>query len=200
MLSIQVSGYTKQCDPITGGVSRVFVFDPADMDWTQGAITAPGLAAYTAVGLHGGATILGGSGFFEIGFDYLEGDYKGTPSVKGSSQKYTHQLTLHLPEMSQRLTNFIFAMQSALTCTSLGFVIVLNTGKIFIMGEKIVNAAELAAVFRVIMGDGGEIGSGKAMDDPQGATVVFKGDYGRPLNEFTGGIAAITALAGTPIF
>lgn len=199
MLLVQVSGYTKQCEPNSGGISRIFVFDPADMDFTQSAITAPGLAPYTAVALMAGATILGGSGFFEIGFDHMEADLKAPHSVKGSSQKFTHTLSMQIPGESQRLTNFLYAMMSALMCTSLGFVVVYNNGKIKVMGEKIVNAAELPALFRVIM-DGTEIDSGKAMDDPNGAKVVFKGDYNRPLNEFTGGLSAILALKGTPIF
>lgn len=199
MLSIQVTGYTKQCVPNSGGISRVFVFDPVDFDWTQSGITVPGLAPYTAVALRGGATLLGGSGFFEIGFDYLEAEHKAPQSVKGSSQKWAHSLSLQLPYDNQRLTNFLYAMMAALTCTSLGFVIVYNNSVIKIMGERYVNAAELTAIFRVIM-DGSEVDSGKAMDDPNGAKVMFKGDYNRPLNEFTGGIGAITALAGTPIF
>ena len=199
MIQIQVTGYTKPCTPNSGGVSRVFVFDPADFNWTQAAATAPGLGAYTAVALRAGATILTGSGFFEVGFDYLEGQYKAGHNAKGSSQKWAHTLTLEVPELCQNLASFFYGMQAALTCASLGFVIVQNNGHILIMGEKYVNAAELPAVFRVIM-DGSEADSGKVFDDPNGGKLMVKGDYIRPLIEYTGGLATITALLGTPIF
>ena len=195
MLAVQVSGYTKPCVPNTGGISRVWVFDPADLDYTQGA--SPN-NSYTAVALIGGATILGGSGFFAIGFDYLSGQYKAPQSVKGSSIKFAHELSLHLPSLDNDLTNFMLTMMNALACASLGFVIEQNNGHILVIGEQSVNG-ETIPLFRIQM-DGTSVDSGKAFDDENGATVMFKGDYSRPAYEFTGGIDAIIALQGTPIF
>lgn len=195
MLTFQASGYIKPCTPNTGGISRVWVFDPADMDFTQGGAPAN---SYSAVALTGGATILGGSGFFSIGFDYLEGQLKSPMNAKGSSVKYAHALSLHVPEVANDLTNFLITMTIALACSSLGFIIEQNNGHVMVMGESIVNGSPIP-IFKVIM-DGTEVDTGKAFDDANGAGLMFKGDYGRPLFEFTGGIAAIIALEGTPIY
>lgn len=192
MLTIQVEGYIKPCAPNTGGVSRVWVFDPADFDWTGIA----GDFEYTAVALVAGATILGGSGFFPVQFDYLEGELKAPQSVKGSSNKYANSLALQVPVNGKELSKFIATMQQATACSSLGFVIEQNNSKVMIMGESIVNGGTIP-FFRIIM-DGTEIDTGKAFDDPNGAKLMFKGDYGRPLCEFTGGVDVIIGLQGTP--
>jgi hypothetical protein len=189
MLSVDVLGYAAVCAPVTGGISRVWTFDPADLDWTQ---ATPG-AVYSAAALMAGATTATGGGFREIKFDYLEGQLKSAMTRKNSSIKWNHALTLHLAQMSQDLTTFLETMQKAAACASLGFAVQLNTGKVFIMGESIVNAEKIVQ-FRVLLDDGTEADTGKMLDDAQGATVVFKGDYGRPLYEFTGGVSAIEAL------
>lgn len=189
MLSIDVLGYAAQCDPVNGGISRVWVFDPADIDWTQ---VTPG-DVYTACALAAGATTAAGGGFREIKFDYLEGEYKAPFTRKNSSVKYNHALTLHLPQISQDMTKFLETLQKAAACASLGFVFQLNTGKVLVMGESIVNGDKIVQ-FRVLLDDGTEVGSGKMLDDSQGATVVFKGDYVRPLYEYTGGVSTIEAL------
>ena len=189
MLAILLQGYSPSCVPNTGGISRIWVFDPADMNFTQAAAGDP----YTAVANNAGASPGTGGGFWPITFDYLEGQIKSPLTVKGSSQKFSHALTIHVAEFGNDLTTFLTTMQNATTCASLAFIIEQNNGHVMVMGEAWVNGVTIPR-FRCIMTDGTETDSGKAFDDMNGATVVFKADYGRSLIEFTGGIDAIIAL------
>lgn len=189
MLSIPVIGYVKPCTPNSGGISRVWVFDPEDMDFTY----VPGSAIYSAVALRAGATILGGSGFFPIGFDYLEGRVQSAQSAKGSSNKWANTLELEVPFFGKELALFLESMQQATSCSSLGFILEQNNGKVVVMGEKYVNSATIP-FFRVIM-DGTKADGGKAYDDPNGAALMFKGDYSRPLYEYVN-VEDIIALQG----
>jgi hypothetical protein len=188
MLSVTVAKYIPSCEPNSGGISRAWVFDPADFDFTKPGATSE----YTAVALAGSATILGGSGFFPIKFNYLEGQLKSPQTMKGTSVKYAHSLSLQVPEMGKELTDFLIKMQKASSCGSLAFIVEQNNGRVMVLGESIVNA-DVIPNFRVVM-DGTELDGGKAFDDANGATLMFKGDYTRPLCEFTGGVAAIIAL------
>ncbi len=190
MLTIKASAYQPTCGQNSGGISRVWVFDPADFDWTQ----PTALGSYSAVALAGTATVLGGSGFFPIKFNYLEGELKSTQTLKGASNKYAHTLTLQVPVFGAELTVFLSHMQEASSCNSLGFVIEMNNGVIMVMGESIVNS-DIIPNFRVVM-DGTDGGSGKAFDDNNGATLMFKGDYSRPLYDYSGGVSTIIALEG----
>lgn len=187
MLSVSLSKYTPDCVQNSGGISRAWVFDPADFDFTL--VSGAG---YTAVALVAGATVLGGSGFFPIKFNYVEGQYKATQSMKGTSVKYAHSLSLQVSIVGQTLAEFLIDMQKASSCNSLGFIIEMNNGKVIVIGESVVNS-EVIPFFRVVM-DGTELDGGKAFDDNNGATLMFKGDYSRPAYEFTGGVAAIIAL------
>lgn len=190
MIQIQIGGYARNCEANSGGVSRVWVADSADFDFT----TVAGSFNYTAVALVGGATIIGGSGFFPINFNYLEGQLKTGQSVKNSSNVYKNSLELFIPAFGMEASVFQAKMQKASSCGSLLFIMELYNGDVMVMGESSVNTV-LIPTFRVVM-DGSESDSGKAMDDANGVKLMFKGDYIRPLAEFTGGIAAIIALQG----
>jgi len=192
MLSIPLTGFLKDCNPNQGGISRIWVADPADFNFTQAGATDP----YTAVALNSGATVAGGSGFFKVDFTYLEATYKAAQSVKGTQNKVSHTLTAQLPKISDGLNAFLFQAMEAAYCSALLVVMQFNTGVIKVMGEAWVNAAPIPAVFRIVM-DGTEEDSGKNYDDFSGANVSFKGDYWRPAFTFTGGLAAITALEAT---
>lgn len=193
MIQFQAGGYARQCDPNSGGVAAVWVADSSDFDWTNAGGT--NTCVYSAVGLRGGATILDGSGFFPIGFDIYEGELKTGHSVKGSSNKYGNSLMVQLPVWGKEAGIFAAKMQKASACGSLLFVVQQNNGRIMVMGESYVNGIKIPP-FRVIM-DGTEFESGKQFDDINGAKFMFKGDYTRPLFEFTGGVDAIIALEGT---
>ena len=192
MLSIQTTGYLKACSPNHGGISRIWIGDPQDFNFTQAEPNGP----YMAVSLNAGASIVGGSGFYKVDFTYLEGTYKSNQSVKGTQNKVSHTLTCQLPTMSTRLNDFLMTAMAATYCTGLLVVMQFNTGVIKVMGEAVVNSMPIPAVFRVIM-DGTEEDSGKAYDDFSGANVSFKGDYWRFAMVFEGGVEGITALEAT---
>lgn len=187
MLKITNAKYTPACGTNSGGISRVWNFDPADMDFTY----TPG-TGYTAVGLVAGATVLGGSGFFPIAFNQYEADYKGPQTIKGTSVKYAHALSLQVSFIGQKLTDFLEKMDTASSCYGVGFVIEFNNGTIIVVGENVVDGASIP-LWRM-RHDGSDTDSGKAFDDNNGGTLMFKGDYSRPAREFTGGVTAIIAL------
>jgi hypothetical protein len=190
MLAVTVGKYTPVCATNAGGVSRIWTFDAADFDFTY----TPG-TGYTAVALMAGATVVGGSGFFPINFNYLEAEYKAPQTIKGTSVSYMHTLTLQVSTLSEELTDFMIKMQTASACGDLGFIIQLNNGTILVIGESIVNGDKLPR-YRIIM-DGSEMASGKAFDDNNGAALSFKGSFSKPAHVFTGGLAAIEALEAT---
>jgi hypothetical protein len=196
MLCVKLKKYTRPCLGVSGGIGKIWVFDPADVDFTQAAPSAGGSPQpYTAVALRPTATIATGSGFFPITFQYKEAERTWKHSVKGCSTKYEHEFKAQLPQLSQELTAFLQSLDSAGCCCGLGLAIQHNDGKIFIAGEKYVNAAEIPPF--IVQMNGSDGATGKLFDDFNGANVVFKADYNRDLYEFTGGAAAIAALEAT---
>jgi hypothetical protein len=188
MLAITVAGYTAACGPVSGGVSRIWVFDPADFDFTQAGAKDP----YTAVARRAGATSVGGAKMFPITFAEEEAELKFTKTTGIVSNKYEHSVEATLPNLSNDITEFMMVMDEGGVCAGLGLIIELNSGKIFVMGERYVNASAMKR-FKVKLTDAtGQ--SGKKWDDLNGANVIFKGNFDRGLLEFTGGAAAIIAF------
>jgi hypothetical protein len=197
MLSITLAKDPLNCIANSGGVSRAWVFDPADFTWTQAAATAAlPYPPYTAIALMTGATLTGGSGFYPINFYYLTAEKKSGQSRKNTSNKWAHQFSCLLPYENSALINFIGTLQAASTCSSLGLVIEDYNGNITIMGEQFVGGNPIPALWRMLM-DGTEITSGKQIEDDNAVTLMIKGDYIRPAIQFTGGLSAILALAET---
>ena len=189
MLSGVAIKYDPTCINNAGGISRAWLFDAADFDFTTGVDPA----TYSAVALMAGATLIGGSGFHPIKFNHLEGEYKATHTQNtNSSNEYAHTVSLQVQILGSELTNFMDLNQKLSACGRLGIVLELNNGKIIVIGESIVNAVVLP-VFKVRL-DGTELGSGKGWGDNNGATLSFKGMYNRAAYEFTGGSSAIIAL------
>jgi len=94
MLSIALTKHNPACNSNSGGVSRAWVFDPADFTWTQAApSTGIPYPPYTAVALMSGATLAGGSGFYPINFYYLTAQYKYPHSRKNTSNTWAHQFS-----------------------------------------------------------------------------------------------------------
>lgn len=192
MLCVTLQSYVRTCGAVTGGVSNIALFDPNDFNFTQAAAVDGVLPPYTAVALRAGATALNGGKMFPISFNDNEAQRTWSQTRNGCSYKYEHNITAQLPQLNHQLTTFLQSLTAAGCCCGLGVIIRHNDGKIFVAGEKYVNAASIAK-FNVVM-DGSEGDSGKAYDDFNGANVVLKAEYSRDLYEFTGTWASIEAL------
>jgi hypothetical protein len=193
MLCIRLKSFDRACQATSGGVSRVWIFDRDDFNWTQAADDADGSkGVYTAVALRAGATLIGGSGFFPVDFQYLEAEYKYAQSKKGASVKYEHSLEMMLPDIGQFITTWNNKVDAAGACCGIGILVELYSGKMLVLGEKWVNAASIPE-WRMAQ-DGSTATSGKLTDDENGQTTILKGDYVRSAYEYTGGVASITAL------
>lgn len=195
MLCVSLKSYSRQCSPTSGGVSRIFIFDPEDFNFTQ--TTGDPLPGYSAIALNTGATQADGAQMYPVNFTYEEAEYKYTQSRKGCAVKYAHELDFSLTDLDQNLANFNTALDSAGCCCGIGVIIELNNGKVLVLGEKYVNAATIPQ-WRMTH-DGSTGTSGKVYDDEIGQQSVLKGDYSRAAYEFTGGISAIEAFVGTGV-
>lgn len=188
MLCVTLKSYTAPCSSTTGGVSDIWIFDPSDFNWTQDATTK----SYTAVALRPDAVPGEGANMFYVKFQRKEAEFKFKHTLNGCSVKYEFDIDAQLPNLSQELTNYLESLDSAGCCCGLGMVIRLNSGKIFVIGERYVNAKTIP-YFEVVM-NGTEGGSGRKMEDFNGAKVMFKAEFGRMANEFTGDVAVIEAF------
>lgn len=191
MICVNLASYNTPCVTTSGGVSDIWIYDPLDFNWTQ-TITAGVASPYSAVTLRPGATSAGGAKMFPVKFQRKEAEFKFKHSINGCSIKYEFELSAQLPNLSHGLTTYLQSLDSAGCCCGIGIVILLNSGKIFVLGEKYVNN-NLIPYFEIKM-DGTEGGSGKKFDDFNGANVMFKGEYSRMAYEFSGGANAIIAL------
>jgi len=189
MLCITLQKFTQACGGITGGVSNIAVFDPDDINFTQAADVAGVKQPYTALALRAGAET---AKVYGVTFVRDEAEWAWKQSVKGCSVKYEHTLTFQLAQNQQALTTFLQALDAAACCCGLGLAIRTNDGKVFIAGEKWVNAAEIARFTMTHNGSSGT--SGKLYDDFNGGTIVLTGPYSRNLFEYTGGWDDFTAL------
>lgn len=194
MLNVVLKGYSRPCGVTTGGVARVWVFDPQDFSFTQAAPSNGDAQVYSAVAIRttAGASAASGALMFPIVFQEEEAEYKFTHTRQGSSVKYSHELSVQLPQLSQSLTTFLERMDKGGVCGGLGLIIEMNDGKIFVMGEAWVGTSSITP-FRVRM-EGTEGTSGKTYDNFSGANAKFIGNYFRPLYEYSGGADSIIDL------
>lgn len=196
MLCITLKKYDKPCQATTGGVSRVWIFDRDDFNFTQGVADADGsLPAYSAVARRAGATEIGGALMFPVLFQYKEAEYKYTQSLNGSSVKYEHSLEFLLADISHFITNWNERVDAAGACCGIGVVVEFNSGKIIVLGEKYVNGTRIRE-WRIAQ-NGSTGTSGKLFEDPNGQTTILTGDFNRGAYEFSGGSAALEALEGS---
>lgn len=274
MLGVQLRSLNKACKTTSGGISRIWIFDPEDYSFTQatddpitgpqpysaialrtggsgatlgtitlsgggiGAIpvtaggtnyiappivtisgtgtgataianvvggvvisitvTAPGTGytgTPTATLTPVGATVLGGARMYPISFSKKgnEAEYSYKQSRKGSANKVEHELKFFLNELDQLTTQWNQAVDNAGACSGIGMAIQLNSGKIFIAGERYVGN-EPIDIPLLMTQDGSTGTSGKLFDDQNGQETVLKGDCGRTLYEFTAGAASLIAL------
>lgn len=153
----------------------------------SGYTTAPAVS-FTG----GGASYAGGAKMYKISFQQDEAEWRWTHSVQGCAVKYEHEFIFQLPENSQTLTTFQQALDAASCCCGLGFLFRMNSGKIFVAGEKYVNGESITRF--TLKQDGSEGGSGKLYDEFNGGNIHIKGSYSRNLFEFSGSWSSIEAL------
>lgn len=168
------------------------IFDPNDLNFTQVAPVSGVSQPYSAVAERDGVE---GPSVFLINFQVDEGEWTWAQTVTGCAVKYDHEFIFQLPENSQALTTFQQALDAAGCCCGIGMIIRLNSGKIFVAGEKYVNSITIPR-FTIKQADS-EGGSGKLFDDFNGGNIHFKGSYSRNLFEFSGDWSLIEALAAT---
>lgn len=193
-LCVKLTSNTRTCAAASGGVARIWLFDGADFDFTQAAAVSGVAQPYTAVALTTAAALLTDAKMYKVDFMIGTAQYSYKQSSKGGFfTKYEHSLTFQSPDLSQLAATWNQAIDKAGLCCGISAAILFNTGRILIAGEKSVNAAIVPVPFRIAQ-DGSSGDSGKLFDDPNAYTTMLKGDYGRALYEFTGGVAALTAL------
>lgn len=194
MLCVKLKKYDVACAATTGGVSRLWIFDRDDFDFTQGAADADGnKPEYTAIARRAGATEVGGALLFPVLFQYKEASYSYTQSLNnGTSVKYEHNLEFLLSDISHFITQWNEAVDRASACCGIGVIVELNSGKILVLAEKYVNGSRIRE-WR--MQQNGSTGTtGKLFEDANGQTTKLVGDFNRGAYEFTGGAAALEAL------
>lgn len=196
MLCVTLKGRTRTCGSVTGGISDIGLFDPNDFNFTQAADVAGEKQPYSAAALRAGATGVGGAKVYVVSFQEDEAEWTWKQSRKGCSTKYEHEWILQLPENEHGLTTFLQALDAAGCCCGLGIIMRLNSGKIFVAGEKYVNGSAIPK-FKITQ-DGSDGTSGKLFDDFNGGNLHLKGSYSRNLYEFSGTWADIEALI-TPV-
>jgi hypothetical protein len=85
MLCVKLKSFDKPCASTTGGISRIWIYDRSDFDFTQGEADADGNAAkYSAISLRtaAGADANDGGVLFPVTFQY-----KGRVSVCKNPQR-----------------------------------------------------------------------------------------------------------------
>ena len=194
MLSVDVTGYAPSCTTSVGGVSTLLVGDAIDFNFTAGTPNADGSSSgYSAIALRTGATLADGSGFYEIlSLQDSIGVEISQANSEFASSSYDYAITSKAAQFCQGLTDFAMKMDTASICGQLIFIWIDNVGKIFVAGERYVGG-NVIPKFRFKM-DGTKLSSGKKFADFNGGDLSFKATYLRGPMEFTGGVAAITAL------
>lgn len=142
-----------------------------------------------------GAVVSDGAKLYPISFNKNgnEAEYTYKQSRKGTSVKYEHQIEFFVDDLDQLIAQWNKAVDDAGACGGLGLAVQLNSGKILIGGERYIGANPVNIPL-TIRQEGSSGTSGKLFDDANGQTTILKGDFNRPLYEFTGGLAALTAL------
>ncbi len=189
MLSVSLKPFVQSCAPTSGGVARIWIFDPADFDWTQAAPVSGVAQPYTAVALITPST----GKMYPINFIEFDAEYTYKQSRKACSVKYEHQLQFGLANLSMLITTWNQSIDAAGCCYGIGLVILLNSGKIFVAGERIVGGDEIGIPLRIKQ-DGSSGTSGKLLDDENKQDTILKGDYTRALYEYTGPVSDIIGL------
>jgi hypothetical protein len=196
MLGCNVSGYSRTCTPVTGGVSDLLVGDANDFDFTSGAPGTNGEpVGYDTIALHSGSGSGTSGGAYLYGIESLSetiGIDITQANADGSSSSYEYIISARLAQMSQTMTNFNYKLDAAAVCCQLVFVWRSNDGHIFVAGEKYVDGDSIVP-FR-LRNDGSKVSSGKKFTEFNGEDLSLKGSYNRLPYEYTGTWSSIEAL------
>lgn len=195
MLCVRLKSYDKACTATSGGVSRVWIFDREDFNFTQASADADGnKPKYTAVTVRtaAGADDTDGAVLFPVTFQYKEAAYRYAQSKAGTSSKYEHTVEMLLPDLDHFITQWNERVDAASACCGIGVILELNSGKIIVLGEKYVNGSSIREWRMEQNGSTGD--TGKLFEDSNGQTTLLVGDYYRSAYEYSGTTASLEAL------
>jgi len=193
MLSISLKAFDRECAPTSGGISRAWIFDRDDFNFTQAAADADGnKAPYSAIALRAGADPGDGALLYPVIFEEKTAEYRYTQSLTGSSIKYEHILEFLLPDIGHFITQWNEKVDAAAACHGIGIIIELNSEKIIVLGEKYVNSARITDWKMKQNGSTGT--TGKLLEDANGQTTLLTGDYRRGAYEYSGSAASLEAF------
>lgn len=179
------------CSIISGGISNIYVADATVFDFTQAAPVLGVTQPYTAI------TDLGTSSkLYPVKFEKMSASYDfDMKNDNGVSPAYTHKCMFGVPRIDMLSTQWGMLINQQGYCCGILVVMILNSGDILIMGEGSVNAAPLVPNFYTYQ-DGTKGSSGKKGSDKNTVDVTITScEYFRPLIQYTGTIASITALS-----
>lgn len=194
MLCVRLKSFDKACAATTGGISRIWIFDRDDFDFTQAADVDGAKQKYSAIAVRtaAGADDQDGAVLFPITFQFREAEYRYTQSLNGSSVKYEHIVEFLLPDLDHFIAQWNDAVDAASACCGIGIIVELNSGKILVLGEKYVNGDAIRE-WRIVQ-NGSTGTSGRLFEDPNGQTTLLTGDFSRSAYEYSGTVASLQAL------
>jgi hypothetical protein len=189
MISVTVQGYNQACATNSGGISRLWVGDAEDFNFTSGTNGAQ-KSGYSAIARRTGATSPDGC-LFEIVLQDESGKLQVTQSLQNGSAQWAYALEGQLLRIQQAMSEFASKIDAASICGQLVWVVQDNNGKFWVVGEKYVDASAIVK-FKVKQ-DGSVLDWGQALNNFSGMNFKAQGNYTRPPYEFTG---TYTALSG----
>lgn len=191
MISVTVKGYIQSCTSNSGGVSRLWVGDADDFDFTSGTTDAQ-TSGYSALARRTGATAPDGN-LFEISLGDETGKVTVTNSIENGGSNWAYSIEGQLIRVQQSMMQFAEKLDGASVCGQLVWVWEDNNGKFWVAGEKYVDGAAIRK-FKIKQ-NGSVIDWGQALNSFNGMNFKATGNFYRPPYEFTAGAAAIAAVS-----
>jgi len=178
------------CSNVSGGIAQLLFFDPYDFTFdVAGGLTQRG---YYSVYHQYRANFPNLHIFYKVVFQKDEANYSvKQSSKKGVSAMYDHEITFTANALSMIQTQWNDLIDKAGGCCGVGVVIIMNSGKVLIAGEKVINSEEAINPLHLYM-DGTTGTTGKKYEDINGTTVMIKGTWTQLLCEYLGSPVFIT--------
>lgn len=179
------------CGIIAGGISKIYIFDPTLFDFTQAGPISGVVQPYTAITDLGTTTKI-----YPVLFEQMSAEYDFTmKSDDGVTLGYTHKVMFNVPRINMLASQWGQLIGNQGYCCGIGIILITNALDILVMGEASVNTAPLIPVFYTYQ-DGTKGNSGKKGSDKNTVNVTITStEYFRPLIQYTGTVASITALS-----